>query len=331
MARSVYGVQLIDDLHNYFPELLYNTQRFTSVQDVLHYVTDSTRRRFDLFSNSREMYTANTAHTRVNQQESRVNQQSYVQQNQQNQSRAAPFVAHTAPTAPIAVTPIHFAPITYTPVSPTTSTTSTTSTAPVTPEPIMPNTIEAIGQHLRNAWTTPRNNSMSSVIRPLPYISLQPDTGSTLSMYALDILGWPPVGTTHNNTINTNSTITTANANATINALDNELEAAARILSSLMYSSNNLRGSNSFLDPIIVCPTIQQIDQATSQRILTDPIDGFCSICQENMIIGDNVRRITECTHAFHASCIDIWFTRNVRCPICRYDIRESEDLDQEL
>ena len=68
MARSVYGVQLIDDLHNYFPELLYNTQRFTSVQDVLHYVSDSTRRRFDLFSNSREMYTANTANTRVNQQ-----------------------------------------------------------------------------------------------------------------------------------------------------------------------------------------------------------------------------------------------------------------------
>lgn len=302
MARSVYGVQLIDDLHNYFPELLYNTQRFTSVQDVLHYVSDSTRRRFDLFSNSREMYTANTAHTRVNQQ------------------HAAPFVAHPSP---VAVTPIQFTPIIYTPVP----------TAPVTPE--MPTTIDTL---LRNAWTTPRNNILSST-RALPYLSLQPDSGSTSSLYSLNNISWPP--TRNNNTINTSATVVSATstatvndavaaAAATINALDNELEAAARILSSLMYPTSNLRGSNSFLDPIIVCPTIQQIDHATSQRILTDPIDGFCSICQENMVIGDNVRRITECTHAFHASCIDIWFTRNVRCPICRYDIRESEESDQE-
>jgi hypothetical protein len=26
----------------------------------------------------------------------------------------------------------------------------------------------------------------------------------------------------------------------------------------------------------------------------------------------------------FHQTCIDAWFERNVRCPMCRHDIREQ-------
>lgn len=48
--EELYGVGLLDDLHNYFPALLYDTEEFRTVQDVLQYISLQTRRRFDLYS-----------------------------------------------------------------------------------------------------------------------------------------------------------------------------------------------------------------------------------------------------------------------------------------
>jgi hypothetical protein len=51
--RYYYGIHLLDDLHNYFPDLLYgDINQFRSVQDVLIYIRRQTRNRFDLFSNA---------------------------------------------------------------------------------------------------------------------------------------------------------------------------------------------------------------------------------------------------------------------------------------
>jgi hypothetical protein len=52
----MYDSALLDDLHNYFPELLYAPERFRSVPDVLAYVQEETRRRFDLFSRGRREF-----------------------------------------------------------------------------------------------------------------------------------------------------------------------------------------------------------------------------------------------------------------------------------
>ncbi len=38
MSQNIYSIQLLNDLHNHFPELLYNSRRFQSVQDVLFYI-----------------------------------------------------------------------------------------------------------------------------------------------------------------------------------------------------------------------------------------------------------------------------------------------------
>ena len=37
-SQNIYSVQLLNDLHTYFPELLYNFRRFQNVQDVLGYI-----------------------------------------------------------------------------------------------------------------------------------------------------------------------------------------------------------------------------------------------------------------------------------------------------
>lgn len=38
MSQQFYSIQLLNDLHNHFPELLYNQSRFLNIQDVLRYI-----------------------------------------------------------------------------------------------------------------------------------------------------------------------------------------------------------------------------------------------------------------------------------------------------
>ena len=38
MSQNIYSIQLLNDLHNHFPELLYNIERFQNIQDVLSYI-----------------------------------------------------------------------------------------------------------------------------------------------------------------------------------------------------------------------------------------------------------------------------------------------------
>ena len=54
--ERVYEVGLLDDLHNYFPALLYQQNNFQTVQDVLLYIRERTERRFNLFDYGRRQY-----------------------------------------------------------------------------------------------------------------------------------------------------------------------------------------------------------------------------------------------------------------------------------
>ncbi len=47
--EELYGVRLLDDLHNYFPAILYQPQRFQNVQDLLQYISRQTQGQFNLF------------------------------------------------------------------------------------------------------------------------------------------------------------------------------------------------------------------------------------------------------------------------------------------
>lgn len=54
--ERLYDSALLDELHNHFPELLYAPERFREVSDVLAYVQEQTRRRFDLFTRGRRQF-----------------------------------------------------------------------------------------------------------------------------------------------------------------------------------------------------------------------------------------------------------------------------------
>lgn len=53
---SVYGVSLLDDIHNYFPALLYDTGRFQNVANVFSYVRNQLDTRFNLYRHGASLY-----------------------------------------------------------------------------------------------------------------------------------------------------------------------------------------------------------------------------------------------------------------------------------
>jgi hypothetical protein len=83
------------------------------------------------------------------------------------------------------------------------------------------------------------------------------------------------------------------------------------------------------LAPVPVRPSRQQLEQNTELEHQGEPFavaEGeACTICQDGLRNGNTqLRRIRHCGHVFHRVCIDTWLSSNVRCPICRHDVRET-------
>ena len=87
-------------------------------------------------------------------------------------------------------------------------------------------------------------------------------------------------------------------------------------------TNNNLEN----LSPVVVRPTDAQIREATENmnfRDVIDPVNRTCPISQDEFQDDDDVTVIRHCGHIFRQEDFQTWFRSNVRCPLCRYDIRE--------
>lgn len=92
------------------------------------------------------------------------------------------------------------------------------------------------------------------------------------------------------------------------------------------FSSN--ANSNSFFDNVIIAPSSRQIIQATQRMVFTNDTsnnftDTTCPISLTQFMDGDELLRIRHCGHTFLRNSLLRWFETSVRCPMCRYDIRE--------
>jgi len=96
--------------------------------------------------------------------------------------------------------------------------------------------------------------------------------------------------------------------------------------------SGNISNQTGFQD-VIVAPTRQQIDSATRTITYSENIELLnhrCPISLADFEEGDEIIQIIHCGHCFCQETIQGWFRTNVRCPICRYDIRESSNQETE-
>lgn len=109
-----------------------------------------------------------------------------------------------------------------------------------------------------------------------------------------------------------------------------------RFLSWLIYPLNDLSGNaipSTFNDNVIVRPTQQQIQSAT-QFLEYDSAtisNTRCPITLEDFEQGEMVRRIIHCGHTFCETALQNWFQSNVRCPVCRHDIRTTVTTNENI
>lgn len=92
---------------------------------------------------------------------------------------------------------------------------------------------------------------------------------------------------------------------------------------------NNINFGRTFTDlftNVVVSPTEQQILNATRLFEYSDDmtdINNRCPITLEDFQENETVCQIKHCRHTFKEQSLRNWFQNNVRCPVCRYDIRD--------
>ncbi len=88
------------------------------------------------------------------------------------------------------------------------------------------------------------------------------------------------------------------------------------------------------LTNVIVRPSNEEIRNAT--RVFTysngsEIFNSRCYITMEDFEEGDELCEILHCKHTFKKEPLMNWFSENVRCPVCRFDIRDYiEDNTEE-
>lgn len=82
---------------------------------------------------------------------------------------------------------------------------------------------------------------------------------------------------------------------------------------------------SSFFTNVDIFPTQQQIEYSTRNvryGNIENPTNETCPITLERFQPDDIVTQIHYCGHLFNPEELSVWFQTNVRCPMCRYDIR---------
>uniref|UniRef100_A0A6C0HT30 RING-type domain-containing protein n=1 Tax=viral metagenome TaxID=1070528 RepID=A0A6C0HT30_9ZZZZ len=111
---------------------------------------------------------------------------------------------------------------------------------------------------------------------------------------------------------------------------NNNTENREHLLSYVVYRptirSQDATTLRNFFQNVLIRPTREQINNATeliTYNANLENISQTCPITLDEFQDGDIIRQIKHCRHVFHERSIQNWFRTNVRCPVCRYDIRD--------
>lgn len=121
--------------------------------------------------------------------------------------------------------------------------------------------------------------------------------------------------------------------NMVITRLEGDIEgegisAIRNIFNNLNNISSNLDNENYTQDfeDVSIAPSISTLREATTIFISRNN-DNNCTICLQSIQDNEICRKINKCRHFFHSDCIEKWFEKNIKCPMCRQDLRDTNNI----
>lgn len=288
--QYIYGFSLFNDLHNFLPELLYDSDMFPG--PTLEFLRYRMEGLFPSdFSTQRHSYRLYAASQR---------RSAYAHWLAARRTTAAAVATTVAAAEPVSIDEARFRPAHGGPSPlrgegpPHVSTIGLSGPAP----PVGLTGPAAPAPPAASSTRIPTDLSGSPVfqtpVRPPPVLPTAPPPPRRVFTYATSAL------------FNNHSDNALANA----------------LLGLLRTPANQL-----VFDDVPVLATNDQID-ANSTLVPYNRVspDALCSVCQHHDAEdGEEApwRRLA-CDHEFHQSCVDEWFSHSVFCPVCRHDIRDE-------
>jgi hypothetical protein len=147
-----------------------------------------------------------------------------------------------------------------------------------------------------------------------------------------------PISTTRRNPLynsprplNRNTSNTTRHNAQQPERFDHVLTYTINSPNNLFTNTNNNMADlfNSIFQNVVIRPTQEEINNATESIIYNTDMElgqERCPISLENFHDGDQLLRIRHCGHIFGNLSLQSWFNSNVRCPVCRFDIRDTDN-----
>lgn len=241
--NNIYPIQLLNDLHNWFPDILYNPGRFQNVQDLLEYIRQGAN--INPFTHGLQFYNARQRNGNNSSQSSNINPDN-IARYQSAASRGNSYVPR--PSRNVSSNDLVGYRI-----------------------PVSDSDVSQILGRLNNISPVTFRFSNNNDRLPSIFDNIQIPLGNPLHQ---------------------------------------------------LFSSTMLE--NFLNQSVIIRPSEDDINRTTTTSIAPNIQDDICTICQDNIEEGQNMRKINHCNHYFHQDCIDTWFEGNVHCPTCRYDIRDT-------
>ena len=302
MYETKYGFDVLDTFHNFFPEMMYDTQLFPS--NTFHWMRHRIATLFpDVYVRQQAMYRMYSAQGRVLSMEewraaqglNQTLQPLQPQQSQQSQQSQPPQQSQQS-HPPVANIWMNSAPSPIPQTTPNRSMNTPTYAAVASRSPTQ----------MQAAPTTPQNQVRGGI----------PIAPNAPARQRLAHPVHPPFVTA------SSLNITDPMANIITEMLR---QPRSQFLAGDPMLLNMLAalGPDIMYEDVIVAPTPEQINEGSAIVTLAAVPEGTnCAICQER---GESQewRRI-YCNHYFHNTCISTWYQRSTECPVCRADIRDA-------
>jgi len=292
-----YTVQLLNDLHHHFPEVLYNHSRFHTVSELLTYVNDVVR--------------------------TTPQHQAYHYYNQQYHSRFDSYQLYSDHN-PLYVSQIRRR-----------SDSAEAMSAAIGRQLYGGQAYAGqayVGQaYAGQAYVGQTYGSRAAAVPPPPPSINEPAVGASNP-----VVGAGGAGASNavaSNPVASNAVASNASGAGAMGA---GARGDIRIRQFISFGNLDIEGMiNEMLQEALpenmedlfqnvpIIPTQEQLRNNTSVTRLSEDHPDNCAICQDPMSMNQDIRTLHHCQHIFHLDCIDTWFGRNIHCPCCRHDIRE--------